>query len=92
MTTQRAYTCVKCGNAQFETDEIRATGKYSRFFDMQNKKFIAVCCTSCGYTEMYRSASKGLTNILDLFTSYRAAPGALGRRCSKHARVSRSLT
>lgn len=69
MTTRSTFSCGKCGHHEFETDEIRATGKYSRFFDVQNKKFTAVCCTNCGYTEIYRAQSKGLGNVLDLFTS-----------------------
>lgn len=69
MTTRSTFSCEKCGHHEFETDEIRATGKYSRFFDVQNKKLTAVCCVSCGYTEIYRAQSKGLGNVLDLFTS-----------------------
>ena len=69
MTTRSTFSCSKCGHQEFETDEIRATGKFSRFFDIQNKKFTAVCCTRCGYTEIYRAQSKGLGNVLDLFTS-----------------------
>ncbi len=69
MATRSTFSCAKCGHDQFDTQEIRTTGKYSRFFDMQNKKFTAVSCMNCGFTEMYRADSKGLGNILDLLTS-----------------------
>ena len=61
-----AFSCSKCRNSQYETEEIRTTGKYSRFFDMQNKKFTAVSCTQCGYTEIFKGDSSGLGNFLDL--------------------------
>ncbi len=61
-----AFSCVKCHNTQYEIEEIRTTGKYSRFFDMQNKKFTAVSCTRCGYTEIFRGDSSRLGNFLDI--------------------------
>ena len=61
-----AFSCSKCHNTQYETEEIRTTGKYSRFFDIQNKKFIAVSCTQCGYTEIFKGDSSRLGNFLDL--------------------------
>ena len=60
------FSCAKCQNSQYETEEIRTTGKYSRFFDMQSKKFTAVSCTRCGYTEIFKGDSSGLGNFLDL--------------------------
>ena len=67
MAVAKGFLCAKCQHTQFETQEIRTTGKYSRFFDIQNKKFTAVSCTACGFTEMYRGDSSALGNILDLF-------------------------
>ncbi len=64
-----AFVCAKCKHTEYETNEIRATGKYSRFFDVQNKKFMAVSCANCGYTEMYKGDSSTLANIFDFFTS-----------------------
>ena len=64
--TGRAFSCSKCHNTNYETEEIRTTGKYSRFFDMQNKKFTAVSCTQCGYTEIFKGDSSRLGNFLDL--------------------------
>ena len=63
--TRAAFSCAKCRNTQYETEEIRTTGKYSRFFDIQNKKFTAISCTQCGYTEIFRGDSSGLGNFLD---------------------------
>ena len=39
-----AFSCYKCQDNHFVTEEIRAAGKYSRFFDLQNKKNNAVSC------------------------------------------------
>ena len=44
------------------------TGKYSRFFDVQDKKFQAVSCAQCGYTEIYRGNTSALANNFDFFT------------------------
>ena len=62
-----SFLCPKCQNTSCQLDEIRATGKYSRFFDIQNKKFNAASCTQCGYTEIYRGDSSTLGNIFDFF-------------------------
>jgi len=49
------YICAKCGNRQAEADRIRTTGSgFSRFFNIQNRRFTAVSCTRCGFTELYR--------------------------------------
>lgn len=64
------YKCPKCGNAEYETDEIRTTGgTLSKLFDVQNKKFAAVFCTRCKYTEFYKADTSMLGNIFDLFTN-----------------------
>jgi predicted nucleic-acid-binding Zn-ribbon protein len=63
------YTCPKCENQSYETDEFRATGGFlSKVFDVQNKKFTTVTCTKCTYTEIYRADSSMLGNIFDFFT------------------------
>lgn len=64
------YVCPKCGNAQYETDEFRATGGFlSKVFDVQSKRFTIVTCTRCKYTEIYKASSSMLGNIFDLFTN-----------------------
>ena len=65
---QIRFPCAKCQITQYETEEIRTTGKYSRFFDIQNKKFTAVSCTQCGYTEIFRGDSSMLGNFLDILS------------------------
>ena len=69
MVTQSTnYVCVKCGSTNYTTDEFRATGGgFSRFFDVQNKKFVTVSCTQCGYTEIYRGDTSRWGNVADFF-------------------------
>ncbi len=68
MTMQQTFSCTKCGHSRFETAEIRTTGKWSRFFDIQNKKFTTVSCTQCGFTEIYRGDSSTLGNVFDFLS------------------------
>ncbi len=65
-----AWTCPKCSYRHFETDTIRTTGEgLSRLLDIQNRKFTAVICARCTYTEFYRGSTKNIDNVLDLFLS-----------------------
>jgi len=62
------YECVKCGNRDYDTDEITTTGStFSKFFNVQNRKFTAVSCTRCNYTEFYKGSTSTLGNIVDFF-------------------------
>lgn len=64
------YVCPKCGNQQYETGQMRATGgTLSKIFDIQNKHFTSVTCTQCTYTEFYKIKSSALSNVFDFFTS-----------------------
>lgn len=64
------YECVKCGCQEFESDEFQATGgNFAKIFDIQNKKFVTVSCTKCGYTELYKANTDAGMNILDFFTN-----------------------
>ena len=50
------YVCPKCGCTQYESDQFQATGgNFAKLFDVQNKRFVTVSCTNCGYTELYQS-------------------------------------
>jgi len=71
MNQQKSYHCPKCGNRKAEMDEIRTTGSgFSRYFNIQNRRFTAVSCTHCGFTEFYRGApSGGAGNVLDFLTN-----------------------
>lgn len=63
---QQLYQCPKCGCTTYETDQFQATGgNLAKLFDIQNKRFITISCTRCGYTELYRSETSGGWNVLD---------------------------
>ncbi|WKE64800.1 zinc ribbon domain-containing protein [Gallaecimonas kandeliae] len=62
----RNWACPKCGNRHFETGEIRVAGGFlSKLFDVQNKKYSAVTCGRCRYTEFYKGDSSQLGSLFD---------------------------
>ena len=65
------YKCSKCGNTEYESGEIRATGGFwTKIFNIQNRKFVTLSCKKCGYTELYsKIRAKTAENILDFFTN-----------------------
>ncbi len=70
MQPKIAYQCPKCNHTEYEVDEIRTTGgAFAKIFDVQNKKFTAVTCTKCRYTEIYKADTSMLGNIFDFFTN-----------------------
>ncbi len=63
---QKQYICPKCGCKSYITDQMQATGgNFAKVFNVQNKKFITISCTDCGYTELYRAETSAGMNILD---------------------------
>lgn len=63
---QTKYHCPKCSNTQAEVDIIRTTGNgFSRFFDIQNRRFTVVTCTRCKYSELYKGTASNLGNVAD---------------------------
>lgn len=63
---KQQYVCDKCGNTHYVSDQFQATGgNFSKIFDIQNKKFITVSCTRCGFTELYRGQTSDGWNVLD---------------------------
>ena len=63
---QQQYQCVKCGCTTFVSDQFQATGgDFAKFFNVQNKKFITISCTQCGFTELYRAQTSTGMNVLD---------------------------
>jgi len=67
---KREYICPKCGNHHYESDQFQATGgNFAKIFDVQNKKFITISCTNCGYTELYRAETSAGWNIFDFLTN-----------------------
>lgn len=64
----RNWKCPKCKNKEFEADQFAATGGgLTKFFNIQSKKYTTVTCTSCRYTEMYKTNTSTLGNVLDFF-------------------------
>ena len=48
-----------CDISNFSEDVVTMTGKsWSRFMNIQNRKFTAISCSECNYTEFYRGKSK----------------------------------
>ena len=65
------YRCQKCGCTEYIAETIQTTGgTFSKFFDVQNRKFITVSCKSCGYTELYRKESSTASNVLDFLIGH----------------------
>ena len=63
---QQLYQCPKWGCTTYVTDQFQATGgNLAKLFDVQNKRFITISCTRCGFTELYRSETSGGWNVLD---------------------------
>ena len=61
------WQCPKCQNKEFETDHFAATGGgITKFLNIQNKKFATVSCEQCKYTEIYKTETSALGNILDI--------------------------
>ena len=78
--------CPKCENRYAEVDKIRNTGSgFTRYFNIQNRKFTAVTCSKYGYTEFYRDgvADTG-SNVPDFFnrlvTVFSRAPSFLSKK------------
>lgn len=58
--------CPKCGHEETDVDEVATTGMgLTRLLDVQNRRFHAVSCENCGYTEFYRGRDADV--IVDLF-------------------------
>lgn len=63
---RKQYICPKCGCESYVSDQFQATGgNFAKIFDVQNKKFITVSCTNCGFTELYRAQNSTGMDILD---------------------------
>jgi predicted nucleic-acid-binding Zn-ribbon protein len=50
--------------------EVSTTGGgIARFFDFQNRRFSAVVCERCKFTEFYRTRASVLSKVFDLMGS-----------------------
>ena len=67
-SNQHVYSCEKCDSTNFEEGKISTTGSgLSKFFNMQNNRFVTISCTKCGYTELFKGDKSGvLSNIFDV--------------------------
>lgn len=64
----KRWACPKCGCTHYEVDEITSTGAgLTKFFNIQNRKYTAVTCRDCSYTEFYKGETSTLGNVLDFF-------------------------
>lgn len=67
---KQPYLCPKCGNHHYENDQMQATGgNFAKLFDVQNKRFITITCTNCGYTEFFKQQGNTGMDILDFLTN-----------------------
>ena len=65
-TQQKIWTCPKYESTEYSEDTVTMTGKtWSRFMNIQNRKFLAVTCSKCNYTEFYKGVSKGWESVID---------------------------
>ena len=63
---QKIWTCPKCESTEYSEDTVTMTGKtWSIFMNIQNRKFLAVTCSKCNYTEFYKGVSKGWESVID---------------------------
>ncbi len=63
---KKQYICPKCSNTSYESDQFQATGgTLEKLFNVQNKKFITISCSKCGFTELYKGETSTGLNILD---------------------------
>ena len=58
----------QCQNKEFASDQFAATGGgLTKFFNIQSKKITTVTCRRCKYTEIYKTDTSTLGNVLDFF-------------------------
>ena len=62
------FSCGKCGFAEYDVLTVStASGIWSRIFNFQHRKFSAVTCRRCSFTEFYKADATALANVFDLF-------------------------
>ncbi len=63
------WRCTKCNHHEYKTGKMAATGGgFSKYFNVQNKKFSTVTCSKCKFTEFYQTSTSKLANIFDFFS------------------------
>ena len=62
------YSCPKCGNKFYNIGELRAPGSFgAKLFNIQNLRFTTITCNRCFYTEMFKTKSSQMGNVVDFF-------------------------
>ncbi|UCG26700.1 MAG: DNA-binding protein [Bacteroidales bacterium] len=62
------YNCPKCGNKAYNMGELRAPGSFgAKLFNIQNLRFTTITCNRCFYTEMFKTKSSQMGNVVDFF-------------------------
>lgn len=65
---KKTWYCPKCNSMKYEEDRVTMTGTgFSRFLNVQNRKFLTVTCMNCKYTELFKGEMKAWENVLDFF-------------------------
>lgn len=63
------YTCPKCGCRNYRLSQIRvAHSLLTQLFDIQSRKYSAIICKKCSYTEFYNVPVKKITTVFDFLT------------------------
>jgi uncharacterized protein len=64
-----SFNCIKCGGMSCDVAQISAVGGWlSRIFNFQYRRFSAISCNTCGYTELYKKTGSMAANIADILT------------------------
>jgi hypothetical protein len=64
------YSCPKCGSKTFSTGTMWVSRSiFSKIFDIQSRRYSAVICSACKYTEFYHLPLKRLSEVLEYTTN-----------------------
>ena len=62
----QTWKCSKCNSLDYSEDTVGMTGtSWSKFLNIQNRKFLSVTCSNCSYTEFYKGVTKGWESVVD---------------------------
>ena len=63
------FECSKCGSNSFEKGEMRVAGGFwSSAMEVENRRFLWIACSKCGYTELYKSTVPGVQQFFDFIS------------------------
>jgi len=62
------YTCPKCGGKKYELKGVIVQhSQFSQVFSIPGRRYTAVICERCRYTEMYNLPVKNINEAFDFF-------------------------